>query len=125
MSTDLIPFPNPQELVSARPSRLELAIVAWLDAKQKRSGSAKTARAYHDTTLTLGEYLASQALNLAGCTNDLAHTIAFLGQHPLLRDNLVRTVEWLQDNGGSFDCRVLPTIVARAYQMTAHPEIPS
>jgi hypothetical protein len=70
-----------------------------------------------DTILMLGDYLASHALNLTGCNNDLAYVTTFLAQHPLLRHDQARIVDWLQDNGGSCDCRALLTIVARTCQM--------
>ena len=43
---------------------IELAIAAWLDAKSKKSGSAKTARAYQDTIADFRAILLNSGLDL-------------------------------------------------------------
>jgi site-specific recombinase XerD len=57
--------------------RLELAIIAWLDAKSKRSGSAKTATAYRATLQSFRSYLLTQGVDLDGP----AQAVALLAQH--------------------------------------------
>ena len=51
---------------------VDLAIAAWLDAKRQRSGSAKTARAYHDTITAFRALLRGRGLELDGDTAALA-----------------------------------------------------
>ena len=52
--------------------RVELAIVAWLDAKSARSGSAKTATAYRSTLLAFRAHLAAHGLDLDGSAQAVA-----------------------------------------------------
>ncbi|MDP9310500.1 MAG: tyrosine-type recombinase/integrase [Chloroflexota bacterium] len=56
--------------------RLELAIVAWLDAKSQRSGSVKTAAAYRSTLQSFRSYLWGHQVDLDGP----AQVIALLAQ---------------------------------------------
>ena len=59
---------------------IELAIGAWLDAKSKRSGSRKTARAYQDTITDFRAVLRSARLDLDGDPRAVALTAqAFAG----------------------------------------------
>ncbi len=53
-------------ILGSEEQRLELAIIAWLDAKGKRSGSAKTATAYRATLQSFRSYLFAQRLDLDG-----------------------------------------------------------
>ncbi len=63
-------------ILSSDEQRLELTIVAWLDAKSKRSGSAKTATAYRATLQSFRSYLFAQRLDLDGP----AQAVALLAQ---------------------------------------------
>lgn len=70
MSTDLLP---PAQLAPAPAARyLDLAIVAWLDAKRGRSGSDRTARAYADTLAAFRTALAAAHLDLDSNAQALA-----------------------------------------------------
>ncbi len=63
-------------ILGSEEQRLELAIIAWLDAKSKRSGSAKTATAYRATLQSFRSYLFAQHLDLDGPP----HAVALLAQ---------------------------------------------
>jgi len=53
------------ELITRPPTPpIDLAIAVWLDAKSKKSGSAKTARAYQDTIADFRAILISNGLDL-------------------------------------------------------------
>ena len=59
---------------------IELAIAAWLDAKSKKSGSVKTARAYQDTIVDFRAILLSSGLDLDSDPRPIALTAqAFAG----------------------------------------------
>ena len=62
----LISPPIPPSSLTPAPDRLpiDLAIAAWLDAKAKRSGSTRTARAYADTIADFRAVLISSGLDL-------------------------------------------------------------
>lgn len=64
----------PPAHLAAPPPRapLDLTIVAWLDAKQGRSGSERTRRAYHDTLTAFRGALHSAGLDLDGNAQTLA-----------------------------------------------------
>ena len=62
---------------SSSTSKLELAIVAWLDAKSKRSNSSKTLVAYRDTLTSFRETLLAAGLDLD--TPDIT-TLALIAQ---------------------------------------------
>ncbi len=63
-------------ILGSEEQRLELAIIAWLDAKGKRSGSAKTATAYRAALQSFRSYLFAQRLDLDGP----AQAVALLAQ---------------------------------------------
>jgi site-specific recombinase XerD len=59
-------------IVSEREYPIELAISAWLDAKGKLSGSAKTRRAYSDTLASFRHALQRVELDLTSPARDVA-----------------------------------------------------
>lgn len=59
-------------LVVGQGNMLELAVVAWLDAKGKRSGSVATPRAYGDTLRAFRAALRSQGLDLNSAPENVA-----------------------------------------------------
>ena len=62
------------ELQTLTTPPIELAIAAWLDAKSKRSGSTKTARAYQDTITDFRAILISGGLDLDSDPRPIALT---------------------------------------------------
>jgi site-specific recombinase XerD len=68
--TDLTPFPGSLTPRSGDP--LDLAIAAWLDSKVKRSGSAKTERAYRDTLAAFRKALIAVGTDLDGDSRAIA-----------------------------------------------------
>ena len=75
MAEDIVVHPEEptlELLLHAGGSAVELAIGAWLDAKSKRSGSVKTARAYQDTLSAFRKLLQAQGLDLDGHTSAVA-----------------------------------------------------
>jgi integrase len=65
-------FSSTQLVISQQSYPIELAISAWLDAKSKLSGSAKTLRAYQDTITGFRQALQRVHLDLDAPARDVA-----------------------------------------------------
>ena len=64
--TDLAIIETNNNAVVVNGSPVDLAIVAWLDAKSKHSGSAKTSKAYRDTLTDFRTRLGHESLATTG-----------------------------------------------------------